>query len=162
VDGRGVAGVGRAVDARDEGVELGDRDGILRLGERLGGQPLHQPDDLEVVAHHLGVERRDERAAVGLHRDEPVARELDDRLAHGQPAHAEVVGEVGLGDAVAGSQLTGEHQLADVLGHELAGRTAFEADGPTDRCGPGDPVPDLVPEGWTGDPTHGLIMYQRW
>ncbi len=134
----------RHVDPGGEVAQPAERVGVGLVHERLGRDALHQPDDLEVLTDHLGVERRHERAAVGFHGDESVAGQLDHGLPHREPAHPQVVGDLGLGDAVAGAEGAGEDQAADVLGHELAGRL------PRQRLDPR-----------AGHASHELIMYQR-
>src|SRR5260221_14203531 len=97
------------------------------LREATRGEALDEPDDLEVVAHHLGVEWRDERAEMRLDPDQPVAFHDLECFTHREPAHADLRGDLVLRNSVARAEITGEDHLAQMLGDMIAREAAHEA-----------------------------------
>ena len=102
---RDALGLGRIGRARVVGGELAEllAEHALRPFERLlRGEAVDEAVQLVVVADRLLVERRDERAPIRLDRDPALLLECDQRLANGDPADAEGLGDVVLVDARAG------------------------------------------------------------
>ena len=116
-----------SVDGRVGGREL-----LLRVAQSrevvgagpFGGapcrEPVDQPEQLVVVAQRVLVEPVHERAPVRRDGQPSLAVERDDRLAHGDAAHPESLGDLVLAHTIALAQLAVEDHRADVHGDEIA------------------------------------------
>ena len=97
-------------------------------------ESVDEPEQLVVVAQRVGVEPVDERTAVRRDGEPALAIEGDDRLAHGDPAHARAVGRCRPGATrspwrssplkISDADVDGDEVAAAATVHERNGREA--------------------------------------
>jgi hypothetical protein len=96
------------------------------LGGAQGAVAVHAPEKLVVVAGGVLVQADHERAAVRLDHDPALAVEGDHGLPDGDPADAELAGDLVLRDPVPDAELALEDLAPDVVGDLLGAGGAVQ------------------------------------